>query len=79
MPKVKKNNTSRNIDSDIEQMFLIIDEYLPASYTDEVMKKVPETTANSIRVVKSSRKGNLKIIKALYEVSLETQKLLTIK
>lgn len=78
MSKVKKNNTTRNIDSNIEKMFLVIDEYLPVSYTDEVMKKVPGETANNIRVVKSTRKGKLTIIKALYQVALETQQLLTL-
>ena len=53
MSKVKKNNTTRDIDSNIERMFLVIDDYLPKSYTDEVMKKVPHETANNIRVVKS--------------------------
>lgn len=78
MSKVKKNNTTRNIDSNIEKMFLVIDEYLPASYTDEVMKKVPGENANNIRVVKSTRKGKLTIIKALYEVAQETKELLTL-
>lgn len=76
MSKVKKNITTKNIDSDIEEMFSVIDNYLPASYTDEVMKKVPGITASNIRRVKSERKGKLSIIKAMYDVAVETKKLL---
>ncbi|MBD8081093.1 hypothetical protein [Chryseobacterium caseinilyticum] len=61
--KVKK------IDSNIEESFKIIDEYLPSRYTAEVKKEVPDVTEESIRQVKSRRTGDIKIIAALLKVA----------
>ena len=69
----------RKIDLDIESKFKIIDQYLPRTYTSQVQEKYrelykgEEVSAESIRQTKLNRTGNLKIIKALYEVAQESK------
>ena len=79
--KVKKNRRKRDIDSDIETMFLTIDQYLPRNYTDSVIIKLkdvlPDLTAGAVKQTKYTRSGNILIIKAIYDVALETKNILT--
>lgn len=76
MTNVNKIKTTRNIDSDIEKMWEVIDEYLPANYTQEVISKIPSVTASSVRMVKLKRKGKIAVIRAMYDVAIETKELL---
>lgn len=77
MPKLKKKNTQKVIESNIEKMFTeIIDEFLPRNYTKEVLLKLPEVSQDQVRMVKMRRGGNIKIINALKQVA-EENKLLT--
>lgn len=59
--------------SHISDAFVIIDEYLPFPYVDKV-KKYVDSSSGSIRNVRYRREGNIKIIKALLEVSLNHKK-----
>lgn len=68
----------RKIDLDIESKFKTIDDYLPKTYTPLVQRKYKdlfneEVTAESIRQTKLNRTGNMKIIKALFEVAEESK------
>ncbi|MFC4688620.1 hypothetical protein ACFO4P_16890 [Epilithonimonas pallida] len=76
MTNVNKIKTTRNIDSDIEKMWEVIDEYLPANYTQEVIRKIPLVKPSNVRMVKRNRKGKIAIIRAMYDVAVETKKLL---
>ena len=66
----------RNIDLDIQEKFKIINDYLPRHYTKLVQAKVADASLDNIRRVKHDKQGDPIIIKALYEVALETKELL---
>ncbi|AQX08000.1 hypothetical protein [Elizabethkingia ursingii] len=68
----------RKIDLDIESKFKTIDDYLPKRYTPLVQKKYKElydeeVSAGNIRQTKYDRTGNMKIIRALYEVAEDSK------
>ncbi len=67
--KVMKKKRQKKIDSNIEEAFKIIDNYLPANYTNEVMEIVPFATAENIRTIKRRKSGDLRIIAALKKVA----------
>ena len=77
MVKDKKIDCTNNIHLNIEEAFLIIDSFLPKQYTPEVLSKIPWSNQNQIRVVRSRKSGDLRIIRALKEVAEETKELLT--
>ena len=53
-----------------KKAFEVIDEYLPYQYVDEV-QAICNKSASTIRNVRSSRKGNILVIKALLTVALK--------
>lgn len=76
MPKLKKKPTQKNIESNIEKMFLeSIDDFLPRNYTKEVLAILPNVNVDQIRMVKMRRAGNIKIINALKKVAEENREL----
>ncbi|MBW3519535.1 hypothetical protein [Flavobacterium sp. NKUCC04_CG] len=78
MTKVLKKNARQNshlqksigIDIHIKKAFEIIEEFLPDNYVHLVQNKV-SFSPGTIRNVKFKKKGNVIIINALLEVSLE--------
>ena len=52
--------------------FEIIDKWLPKDYVSLVQAKIP-APSGTIRNIKSTRKGNFKIINAMVEVALENK------
>ena len=80
MANVEKNNTTRDIDLNIQAMWEVIDNYLPTKYTPLVLEKLTKksvaVSSTSIRHTKSVRKGNIAVIKAMYDVAVETKNLL---
>ncbi len=76
MPKLKKKPTQKNIESNIEKMFIeSIDDFLPRNYTKEVLAILPNVNVDQIRMVKMRRAGNIKIINALKKVAEENREL----
>ena len=80
MANLEKNSTTRDIDLNIQAMWEVIDNYLPNKYTPLVQEKLSNksipASSTSIRHTKSVRKGNIAIIKAMYDVAVETKNLL---
>lgn len=68
-----KKNTKINVHSHIVKAFTIIDEYLPYRYVDKV-KEIHNAPEGSIRNVRNSRSGNVKIVNALLKVALNEKK-----
>lgn len=76
MAKIVKKIKQKSIDLNIREKFKLIDEYLPQNYTPEVLKIVPTAKVDTIRSVRKRKRGNIEIIKALYEVALKTKQTL---
>lgn len=77
MVKDKKIQGENNISLNIEEAFVLIDSYLPKHYTSEVIAKLPWTNENQVRVIRSRKSGDIRIIRALKEVAEETKNILT--
>ncbi|HRZ96015.1 MAG TPA: hypothetical protein P5084_00550 [Paludibacter sp.] len=71
MAKLNKNQASANIESNINEAFILIDGYLPKRYTERVQELVGNVSKTYIRNVKSTRQGPAKIIAALKKVAEE--------
>ena len=72
-----QSNTQKKIDSNIAESFEIIDNYLPKrGYVAKVLERVPDTTAEIIRQVRSRKSGDVRIIAALLEVAEQTKSIL---
>ena len=76
MANLDKKAKHSDIDSNIKEAFEVIDGFLPKRYTKRVQEIVPGATKNWIRVVKTQRRGPLKIIMALKKVALEEKELI---
>lgn len=76
MTKLVKKTPAINIDSNIKKAFKVIDDYLPKHYTDLVKEICPEANANTIRIVRKRKSGDIKIIAALKKVAQQTKKTL---
>lgn len=80
MTNVDKKNTSEKMRSHIsekeayiKESFKVIDDWLPTGYVALVQKKV-NVAPGTIRNVRSARKGNLNVIRALLKVAKENKK-----
>ena len=77
MANLTKKETLKDIDSNITEAFAVIDNYLPARYTNRVIQLVPGVTPNFVRHVRCKRKGPTKIVAALKKIALEEKEIIT--
>lgn len=71
MANLNKNKMHSNIESNINDAFIIIDGFLPKRYTDRVQEILPGISKTYIRNVRSTKQGPAKIIAALKKVADE--------
>jgi hypothetical protein len=76
MPKIRKNTTSKGVQTHIEKAYKTLDDWLPRNYVLEVHQKLPKGknisrgTMHNVRQKKSLR---LDILNAMVEVALENK------
>lgn len=77
MTKILNNTNDKDVQLHIVKAYKIIDEYLPFSYVEEVLKKLPKGTSVTkciIRNVKKKKSTRLDVINAMVEVALDNKK-----
>ena len=77
MTNILNNTKDKNVQLHIAKVYKIIDEYLPFSYVEEVLKKLPKGTAITkciIRNVKKRKSTRLDVLNAMVEVALDNKK-----
>lgn len=72
MTNITKSQPRKDMRLHTDKAFEVIDAYLPHPYVNEV-KKLVKFSASTIRNVRSTRSGNIKIIKALLKVALKNK------
>lgn len=81
MTKILNNTNDKDVQLHIVKAYKIIDEYLPFSYVEEVLKKLPKGTSVTkciIRNVKKKKSTRLDVINAMVEVALDNKKQIAI-
>lgn len=81
MTKILNNTNDTDVRLHIVKAYKIIDEYLPFSYVEEVLKKLPKGTSVTkciIRNVKKKKSTRLDVINAMVEVALDNKKQIAI-
>ena len=73
MTNITKSKPRKNMHLHIGNAFEVIDAYLPHPYVGRVQKLVG-FSASTIRNVRSTKEGNIKIIKALLKVALTNKR-----
>lgn len=73
--KINKNKAQNNISKDIEASFKIINAYLPNNYATTIALKLNKK-ASTVRAVKNRNHIDVKIIKELEKLALETKNIL---
>lgn len=73
MTNISKSSSRKNMHLHTVDAFEIIDAYLPHPYVGKVQKLVG-FSSSTIRNVRSSREGNIRIIKALLKVALQNKR-----
>lgn len=72
MTNITKSQPRKDMRLHTNKAFEVIDAYLPHPYVNEVRKLV-RFSPSTIRNVRSTRSGNIKIIKALLKVALKNK------
>jgi predicted CopG family antitoxin len=76
MTNILTNINNDDVQTHIDKAHDLIDKYLPTSYVDEVLKKLPEGHSISkgmIRNVRARKNDRLEVLNALVEVAKENQ------
>lgn len=73
MTNISKTKAKKNMHLHTVKAFDVIDAYLPHPYVDKV-KQIANFSSGTIRNVRSTRSGNIQIIKALLKVALKNKR-----
>lgn len=76
MTNILTNNNNNDVQTHIDKAHDLIDKYLPTSYVEEVLKKLPaghSVSKSMIRNVRAKLNNRLDILNALVEVAKEHQ------
>jgi hypothetical protein len=76
MANIVINSNERDMQLHIDKARIIIDNYLPSIYVEEVLKKLPKGRPYSKKVIRNVRanlNNNIEILTALVEVAKENK------